>query len=146
MIVPPLKNRFVEMKNLDDLLLISYKRNSIIDLRAAKDILQYRIWYQMGQTKQIICDIRKIRAMTRPAREYLTFEGMVLVERMAIVIDHGLTDFMFQAHRRTNGYVVPTVTFTSIEEALLHFKTPQGTNTGPIPDPNHVRKHTHEKV
>lgn len=147
MILPTLKNKYVLMETLDDILLVSYKSRTVIDLKAAKEILQYRIWFQQGQSYPVLCDIRKIRSMTKPAREYLTYEGLVLVERLAIVMDHGLTTFLTEVHGKSNWYGVPAAKFSSIHEALMYLKPPQETLTWRGPGyREHDQAHTNEKV
>lgn len=102
----------------DDLLHIIYKKDHMIDLEAAQVIVRDRMMVQEGLTMPVLCDIREVRMVTKPARDYLAMEGSLLVKALAFFIDPPVTDVISSFYLGTHPLSFPTASFTDKDEAI----------------------------
>lgn len=72
------ENSFAMYLLTDELLHIIYKRVPCIDLKAAQRVVQDRMDLQKGKEMPVLCDIRAVRMIDKPARDYLALEGFPL--------------------------------------------------------------------
>ena len=101
---------------------IVYKPGLEIDLAAAIQIVRDRIAFQEELPYPVLCDIRQLRKVDKPARNYLALEGSVLVKALAFVIEPPVTDAMTQFYFRTNNPSIPTGTYRKMEQAIEFLK------------------------
>ncbi|MBC7000467.1 hypothetical protein [Cytophaga sp. FL35] len=97
---------------------IAYKPGIAINRTAAVQIVKDRIAFQEEQSYPILCDIRQLRKIDKPARDYLALEGSTLVKALAFMIDSPVTDAMIQFYIRTNHSSIPTASFYQKEKAI----------------------------
>lgn len=102
----------------DDLLHIIYKKGHCIDLKAAQRIVRDRMMLQNGQELPVLCDIREVRLIDKPARDYLALEGSLWIKALAFLIDPPVTDMISSFYMGTHPQKVPTGSFTKKSEAL----------------------------
>ena len=69
------ENKFAIYLLTDELLHIIYKKDHCIDLKAAQLIVRDRMMLQNGREMLVLCDIREVRKVNKPARDYLALEG-----------------------------------------------------------------------
>ncbi|KAB7530310.1 hypothetical protein F8C76_02035 [Flagellimonas olearia] len=102
----------------DDLLHIIYKKGHCIDLPAAQLIVKDRMQLQQGRKMPILCDIRNLVQVNKPARDYLAFEGSQWIKALAFLIDPPVTDVISALYLGTQAQNVPTRSFTKESDAL----------------------------
>ncbi|MBO0322170.1 hypothetical protein J0X14_07675 [Muricauda sp. CAU 1633] len=102
----------------DELLHIIYKKVSHIDLKAAEIIVRDRMQLQQGRELPVLCDIREVRNINKPARDYLALEGSQWITTIAFLIDPPITDVISSIYLETHPKSVPTRSFTNKSEAL----------------------------
>lgn len=107
----------------DDLIHIIYKKVPHIDLRAAEIIVRDRMQLQQGREMPVLCDIREVRNINKPARDYLALEGSQWIKALAFLIDPPITDVISSVYLETHPTNVPTRSFTKKSEALAFLGT-----------------------
>ncbi|NYJ27828.1 hypothetical protein [Allomuricauda sp. ARW1Y1] len=112
------ENSFAVYLLTDDLLYIIYKRVPCIDLKAAQRVVQDRMDLQKGKEMPVLCDIRAVRMIDKPARDYLALEGSLWIKALAFLIDPPITDMISSFYLGTHAQKVPTRAFTEKSEAL----------------------------
>lgn len=110
----------------DDLLHIIYKKGHYIDLKAAQHIVRDRMMLQEGREMPILCDIREVRRVNKPARDYFALEGSLWIRALAFLIDPPVTDVISTFYQSTHALSVPTQSFTKKSEALAFLRAAMG--------------------
>lgn len=113
----------------NDLLHIIYKKGHSIDLKAAQHIVRDRMILQEGKEMPILCDIREVRKVDKPARDYFALEGSLWVRALAFLIDPPVTDVISTFYQSTHALSVPTRSFTKKSEALAFLRVVMGLTT-----------------
>lgn len=116
------ENEFAFYSIKGNIVHIVYKPGLEIDLAAAMQIVKDRIAFQEELSYPVLCDIRQLRKVDKPARNYLALDGSVLVKALAFVIEPPVTDAMTQFYFRTNNPSIPTATYRRIEQAVEFLK------------------------
>ena len=111
------ENDFAHYELKEDLVYITYKKGTVIDLNAAKEIVLDRIRFQEEKHYPVLCDIRAVHSMDYLARDYLTREGLVYITTLAILIKAGAIDLMTQLHHTSHRPAIRTGVFRKISEA-----------------------------
>jgi|SRR5690606_16365747 len=111
------ENDFAHYELKENLVCITYKKGTVIDLNAAKKIVLDRIRFQEEKDYPVLCDIRAVHSMDYLARDYLTREGLVYITTLAILIKSGAIDLMTQLHHTTNRPIIRTGVFRKISDA-----------------------------
>ena len=117
------ENKYAIYLLTDKLLHIIYKKDQCIDLKAAQLIVRDRMMLQNGMEVPVLCDIREVRRVNKPARDYLALEGSQWVKALAFLIDPPVTDVISTIYLGTHAQKVPTRTFTKKSEALEFLKS-----------------------
>ena len=115
----------------DDLIHIVYKKVPYIDLKAAQLIVKDRMQLQEGRAMPVLCDIREVRKIDKPARDYLALEGSQWITVLAFLIDPPVTDVISSLYLETHPQKVPTKSFTDKNEALAYLGINASQNLGP---------------
>ncbi|MHA7830177.1 MAG: DUF7793 family protein [Flagellimonas sp.] len=102
----------------DNLMHIIYKKVPYIDLKAAEVIVKDRMQLQQGKELPVLCDIREVRNINKPARDYLALEGSQWITAIAFLIDPPITDVISSVYLETHPKSVPTRSFANKSEAL----------------------------
>ena len=112
------ENNYVIYLLTDNLLHIIYKKVPYIDLQAAEIIVRDRMQLQQGKEMPVLCDIREVRNINKPARDYLALEGSQWITAIAFLIDPPITDVISSIYLETHPKNVLTRSFTDKSEAL----------------------------
>jgi hypothetical protein len=105
---------------MDYIVHVTYKKGVEIDLRASKQIVRDRLMFQEEMAYPVLCDIRSLRKVQKPARDYLAMEGSQLIIALAFIIEPPVTDAMTQFYLKTNHPDIPTATFKDIAKAISY--------------------------
>ncbi len=117
------ENKYAIYFLTDELLHIIYKKDHCIDLKAAQLIVRDRMMLQNGREMPVLCDIREVRRVNKPARDYLALEGSQWVKALAFLIDSPVTDVISSIYLWTHAQSVPTRSFVKKSEALAFLKS-----------------------
>ena len=116
------ENKYAVYLMTEALMHIIYKKDLCIDLRAAQLIVQDRMKLQNGREMPLLCDIREVRRVNKPARDYLALEGSQWISALAFLIDPPVTDVISSIYLGTHAQSIPTGSFTKKSEALAFLK------------------------
>lgn len=114
-----LKNDYVEYMLVDQMVHITYKKGGSIDLKASVQIVQDRLKFQEGLSFPILCDIRNIREVSKPARDYLALEGSVLIKAVALIVEPPISEMLSIFYHKTSRPPIPSKSFEHVSEALF---------------------------
>lgn len=112
------ENTYVFYLLSDELLHVIYKKGHPIDLKAAQVIVRDRMMLQNGRELPVLCDIRELRKVDKPARDYFALEGSLWIRALAFLIDPPVTDVISSFYLGTHPTKIPTRSFTDKSEAL----------------------------
>ncbi|AWX43628.1 hypothetical protein HME9304_00619 [Flagellimonas maritima] len=116
------ENKYAIYLLTDDLLHIIYKKGHYIDLKAAQVIVRDRMMVQEGKEMPVLCDIREVRMVNKPARDYFALDGSLLIKALAFLIDPPVTDVISAFYLGTHPHAVPTQSFSTTSGALGFLK------------------------
>lgn len=83
-------------------------------------VVKDRILLQEGRQFPILCDIRGVKEIDKPARSYLALEGSVQITAIAFIVDSPVSVMLTKFYLKTSKPPVPTRSFKNIEEALVY--------------------------
>ena len=113
------ENKFAVYLMTEDLMHIVYTVRSI-DLDAAQIIVRDRMMVQEGLEMPVLCDLRELRMVNKPARDFFAREGSLLIKALAFLIAPPITDVISEFYLNTHRSDIPSKSFTLKSEAL-HF-------------------------
>ena len=116
------ENKYAIYLMTEALMHIIYKKDLCIDLKAAQLIVGDRMMLQKGREMPVLCDIREVRRVNKPARDYLALEGSQWITALAFLIDPPVTDVISSIYLDTQAQTIPTRSFTKKSEALAFLK------------------------
>lgn len=111
-------NKYAEFWTKDGILFFTYKPNTHITLKAAQAIVKDRIRFQNEKEYPILCDMRQIKVVEKPARDYLAQEGSYLAKAVALLVKEPYTEKLSDIFLQTSKPSVPTRQFTSQQKAI----------------------------
>ncbi|MEE9361638.1 MAG: hypothetical protein V3U92_03475 [Cellulophaga sp.] len=119
-----LQNQYAEYLLKDNILYFNFKQNVEINLEAAQQIVKDRILIQDGQSYPVLSDIRQLKFITKPAREYMASEGTVMISAIAFITEPIMvSDITVKVFMRKNKPTLPAKQiFTDIPEALTFLR------------------------
>ncbi|MBD1260591.1 hypothetical protein HZY62_08320 [Maribacter polysiphoniae] len=117
------ENEYATYHIQDSILYIVYKSEVSIDLQAAIRIVEDRLRLQEGLAYKVLCDVRGIYEMDKPARDYLAIEGSILVTVVAYVIEPTISKALSAFYLRISSPPIPSRVFSDIEAAKLFLLT-----------------------
>lgn len=116
------ENEYATYHIQDDILNIDYKHGVSINLAVAIRIVEDRLAFQQGLSFKILCDIRGVREIDKPARDYLAIEGSVLVVAVAYLIEPTVSRAISEFYISISNPPIPSRTFTELEVARQFLK------------------------
>ena len=116
------ENKYAIYLMTEALMHIIYKKDLCIDLKAAQLIVGDRMMLQKGRERPVLCDIREVRRVNKPARDYLALEGSQWITALAFLIDPPVTDVISSIYLGTHAQSIPTGSFAKKSEALAFLK------------------------
>ena len=117
------ENNYTSYRFYDGILHIIYHQGVSIDLEAAVQIVKDRLQLQEGQAIPVLCDIRGIREISKPARSYLALEGSTFVKAVAVLIEPPVSEMILEFYIRTSNPPIPNKSFETVESALEYLKS-----------------------
>lgn len=117
------ENRFAKIRISEGILFFEYKPNTILDIEAAKSVVDARARLQDGKAYPIFCDIRGVIGTDKAARDYLSGSGLVLAKAVAFLILSTAPTAIVQFYLRASKPHVPVKVFTDKTAALTFLKT-----------------------
>ena len=126
------ENKYAIYLMTDELMHIIYKKDLCIDLRAAQLIVRDRMMLQKGREMPVLCDIREVRRVNKPARDYLALEGSQWISALAFLIHPPVTDVISSIYLGTHAQTIPTRSFTKKADALAYLGIKEADDNGPI--------------
>jgi hypothetical protein len=113
-----MKEHFTENKDIilwleDGIVYGVYKKDCIIDLPAAKEIVRLRESISRGKAFPVLVDARNIGNGTKEAREYFASEEACReIKKAALIIDSNFSKFLVNLFLKVNKPKTPTKIFT----------------------------------
>lgn len=112
-----IENNYAFYKLDGRILYIRYHIGIVITLNAAVKIVADRIRLQDGVSYPALCDIRGVREVHKPARDYLALEGSVLLKAVAFIVEHPMSEVLSMFYLKTTKPPVPTQSFQNQKDA-----------------------------
>lgn len=116
------ENEYATFHIENGVMYFTYKASDLINLAAAKKVVDDRLKLQNGISYPVICDARELKGMDKEARDYLAKQGSQLVSSVALIVTSAATKVMTNFYLTVNKPDVPTKLFTSASEALEFIK------------------------
>lgn len=111
------ENNYAFYKLDGRILYIRYHIGIVITLNAAVKIVADRIRLQDGVSYPALCDIRGVREVHKPARDYLALEGSVLLKAVAFIVENPMSEVLSMFYLKTTKPPVPTQSFQNQKDA-----------------------------
>ena len=131
------ENDYAEYRLKDSVMYITYKENVRIDLKAGIQIVKDRLLLHKDEFLPVLCDIRGIKEINKPARDYLANEGSALIKAVAFIVEAPLSEKLSKFYLRTSKPPIPTGLFEETSEAMIYLskfmrktKNPKTINEG----------------
>lgn len=86
-----IENNYAAYRLAEGIVYIRYHIGINIDLDAAEKIVSDRLKLQAGIAYPALCDIRGVREVNKPARNYLALEGSNLLKAVGFIVEHPLS-------------------------------------------------------
>jgi hypothetical protein len=113
------ENDYVKLWIEDGILVILYKKDSVIGLNAAKEIMALVKKIRKGISYPVLSYNKNIKAISKEAREFFaTKEGCEGLVKGAIVVDSGFSKIIGNLFLSVNKPVIQGKLFTNKEEAI----------------------------
>lgn len=116
------ENKYAIYLMSEELMHIIYKKDLSIDLKAAQVVVRDRMKLQNGRQMPVLCDIRSVRSVNKPARDYLALEGSQWITALGFLIDPPVTDMISSIYVGTHAQTIPTRSFIKKSDALAFLK------------------------
>lgn len=120
--VDPIENNVIKLWLEDDVIHLVYKKDCIISLDAAMEIVRMRLEYQKGLSYKGIAFLSLIKTVTPDARQYLAKEGSNGVTKAALIINNPFTTILGNLYVSINRPLVPTKLFSTKEQGMKWLK------------------------
>lgn len=112
------KNKYAEFWIEDGILYFVYKPGTVINLKAAKSIVKDRIRLQNEKEYPVLCDMRNLNIVEKPARDYLAAEGSYLTKAVALLVNELYSEKLSDIFIQNSKPSIPTQQFTSKIKAV----------------------------
>lgn len=114
------ENKYVNIWFENGILMSSYKKQTVIDLEAAKEIVKDRLVITENQSYPILIDFSNIKSVTKEARDYMNLKdgGLKGITCGAFIGGNSLSTLFINMYLKINKPSIPTSFFTKREEAI----------------------------
>jgi len=120
------ENEYATYHIQDSILYIVYKSGLSIDLHAALRIVEDRLKLQEGLSYKVLCDIRGLHEVDKPARDYLAIEGSIMVKMVAYVVEPTISKALSAFYLRITNPPIASKVFFDMEAARLFLVQNEG--------------------
>ncbi|MBC7450213.1 MAG: hypothetical protein H7259_01850 [Cytophagales bacterium] len=100
-----------------------YKRDGIITLDVAKQIISLRLGMQNGEIHPAIAYLSESHIITPAARKYFAKEAYIGLTKMAVIVNSKMKSNFLNIYILIDKPVKPTRVFTNKEEAIKWLKS-----------------------
>ena len=114
----PIENNNIKLWLEDGIIHLLYKKDCIISLDAAKEIIRIRLEYQNGMIYKCIIFFSLIKTITPEARQCFAKEGSAGLSKAALIINSPFTTMMGNLFININKPLVPTKLFSNKEQGM----------------------------
>lgn len=112
------ENDFVQAYIKDEFLYVIYKKEAIIGLEAAKQIVELRMSVSAGKDYNLICYFNNIKAVTNEAKEYFASkEACKEIKKAAFIVNSVFIKYLGNAFIVFNKPAVPVRIFNNEDDA-----------------------------
>jgi hypothetical protein len=111
------ENDYVSFWLEDGILMGMYKKDVVIGLKAAKEIVSLRKEFTKGVAFPALAYIKHVKVVSKEARDYFAVEGTDLLLKLALVTDSGFSKILGNMFLLLDKPMTPTKMFTNKEEA-----------------------------
>jgi hypothetical protein len=116
------ENNYIKLWVEEDILYCMYKKDCIVTIDAAKEIVSFRMKFQKGKSYKVMLYTSLMGMVTPEARQYLSQEGYQGVTRLAMITNSPISTLMGNLFVSINKPPRPTRLFKTREEALKWLK------------------------
>jgi hypothetical protein len=116
------ENSYVSFWIEDGILYGLYKKDVVIGLEAAREVVALRKKFTNGQAYPAIAFIKHVKVISKEARKYLAEEGSELITKGALVSDSGFSKILGNMFLALDKPKMPTRIFTNVKEAIAWLK------------------------
>ena len=118
-----LENKYARLWIDQGILFVTYKPDTVLDLRAAIRLTSDRLSLQGEKAYPVFVDFRGVKDLTRQARNYLAGEGALYIHVLGVYTPSPLGRLMAYFYIKANAPAIPTGIFPRKKEALHYVKT-----------------------
>jgi hypothetical protein len=112
------ENEHVKIWIEDDIVHGLYKKNSIIGLKAAQDIVEMRLKFQKGKIYKGIAYTSHMGMISPEARKYLAEAGYQGVDKVAVITNSHISNLIGNLFILINKPPKPTRLFKDVKDAI----------------------------
>jgi hypothetical protein len=118
------ENEFVKIWIEDEILLSEYRENLVIDIAAAKSIVEARVLFTEGKSYPILIDFTNLKSANKEARDFMNdpSKGLKGLVCGAFVGNNAVATLFINLYLRIYNPPIPTKFFTDRSEALIWLK------------------------
>ena len=116
------ENEFARFFIRDGILYFEYRDGVAIGVEAAVRVVEDRISFQGGRLFPVLCDMRGIASIDKPARDYLARSGSQLAVAVALLVDESMSLTIGKFYLEISRPAVATRLFTDRSAALEFLK------------------------
>jgi len=118
----PIETQYLKIKLEDGIIFCEFTHKLNMDLDIAKHCVIERLAYSNGQSYPCLINMKKIKSLSKEAREYLAKEGTQLVTVGAILSHSTFTRLIANIFLTVNKPKVPTKLFNDEQVAIEWLK------------------------
>jgi hypothetical protein len=116
------ENEFVSIWIEDGILYCLYKKDAVIGLEAAREIVAMRKKVVKGVSYPALAFIKNLKVVSKEARKYFAEEGTEGMTMGALLTDSGFSKILGNLFLAIDKPKMPVRLFTNIEEAIIWLK------------------------
>jgi hypothetical protein len=117
------ENAYVRIWKEDGILVVVYKKNTVIGLEVAKEITTFCKNYSGDVSYPVLSYIQYIKVISKEAREYFACkEACEKIIKGAVIVDSGFSRILGNIFLTIDKPAVPSKMFTNKEEAIKWLK------------------------
>jgi len=113
------ENDYAKYLLINNIVHITYKNDVYIDLKAGIQIVKDRLIFHQDQFFPILCDIRRIKEVSKPARDYFALEGSALIKAIAFIVKPPVTEILSNFYVEKTNPSFPIESFEKISKAKV---------------------------
>lgn len=113
-----METKWVNYSIENEILYANYKKEIIIDLEGAKEMVAERLAIQNGKKYPIIIHVNGFKSPSKAARIYLATEGIKGLTMGAVIVKNAVEKIILNFFFTIEKPVIPSKSFTCEEDAV----------------------------